>query len=575
MPNILDATGLTLASRSEWVIFFTTKYQEIYGADINLASDTPDGQMMNINIQVILDLQDLVASVYNSFDPDNAVGNVLDQRVTINGIQRQAGTFTITPITLVNSTSVNLYGLDGVSASNLAVNTLVREDGNELYVISDNVGNLWYLIDTELGLAAGTHVLSFRAGDPGAQLTIPNTINVPVAIVLGVTSVNNPTAYSSLGVNEESDAQLRVRRAKSVSLASQGYLPALLAALENINGVTSAFVYENTTGATDSDGVPGHTIWVIVAGTAADADIANAIYTKRNAGAGMFGEETYTITQVDGSPFVIYWDVVVTRNLFIAFTATSIDGVTPPNIEAIRDGIPLAYIPGAYQEVNINQLATYVQEIDPNTLVTLAGFSAAETQIITLSGVPASGAFVVSYNGDTSVSIAWNASIGTIQSAVQAIDGLTDALVTGSLASQTLTFDLSAVDGVLALVYLTSNTLATSAPVAITPAYNEGYSNTLLPPTKKNQFIVSSEDIIILPMLLSPSQATVAATNSQTFIALGGYADPVFSLSVNNSGGSINASTGLYTAGAVTGVLDTVKATDAFGNFVTALVTVP
>jgi hypothetical protein len=46
------------------------------------------------------------------FDPDNAVGVVLDQRVAINGIQRQAGTYTVTPITVVTSQSVNLYGLD-------------------------------------------------------------------------------------------------------------------------------------------------------------------------------------------------------------------------------------------------------------------------------------------------------------------------------------------------------------------------------------------------------------------------------------------------------------------------------
>ena len=51
MPNALTATGLVLATQAELLAYYTTQYQNIYGADINLASDTPDGQMMNIQIQ--------------------------------------------------------------------------------------------------------------------------------------------------------------------------------------------------------------------------------------------------------------------------------------------------------------------------------------------------------------------------------------------------------------------------------------------------------------------------------------------------------------------------------------------
>ena len=139
--------------------------------------------------------------------------------------------------------------------------------------------------------------------------------------------------------------------------------------MKNINGVTSAFIYENTTSATDGDGVPGHSIWVIVAGTADASEIANAIYTKRNAGCGMFGSQSYVITQVDGSPFVVYWDDVVTEDLYIQFTATSLDGIQEPDIASIRTQLGTKYVPGVIEQVNVNKLATYVQEIDPNTLV--------------------------------------------------------------------------------------------------------------------------------------------------------------------------------------------------------------
>lgn len=560
MPNVLDGLGLETATREELVTYFTAKYREIYGADINLSSDTPDGQMMNIFIQSILDTQDLLVQIYNSFDPDNAIGLVLDQRVTINGIQRQEGTDTITPITVVVSQSVNLYGLD--------------QEDQDTFTVADNAGNRWVLETTVLGVPAGTHVYNFRSRIPGAQLTVPNTINVPVTIVLGVESVNNPTTYSTLGINEESDAQLRLRRQKSVSLSSQGYLAGLIAALENITGMTSAFVYENTSDSTDVDGVPGHSIWVIVAGTAADADIAQAIYTKRNAGCGMKGDVEYTVTQVDGSPFILQWDTVQIRNLFIKFTASSINGTVLPDVAAIRDGLPLLFVPGVNQDVNVNQIATYVQQIDSNALVTSAGLSLGYDQTLTLSGVAASGAFKISYNGDESASIAWNDAIGTIQSKVQAVDGLGSALVTGSIASQSLVFDLSAVGSVQALLFATANTLLTGGAAAITFAYDAAYTNTLSPPSKQNQLIIAPENIQIVPIIITPSSTIVATAVTVEYVSAGGYGDYHYTLAVNNSGATIDPDTGLYTAGATPNVSDTVRVTDDLGNTVTASVSV-
>ena len=274
MPNQIDATGLQTASAAELIAQFTADFQAIYGTDINLNSDTPDGQMMNIFVQSVLDLEDLLTQIYNSFDPDLAIGNVLDQRVAINGIQRKAGTYTVTPISITTvlgtGGSVTLQGL----------NTFP----NDPYTVADSSGNRWYLQTTTTISIVGTSTasLNFRAQNPGATLTLLNTITIPITIVIGVTAVNNPTTYSSLGLNEETDAQLKIRRQKSVALSTQGFLQGLLAALNNINGITTALVYENTTSVTDSNGVPGHSIWVIVGGAVDPADVANAIYELIN-----------------------------------------------------------------------------------------------------------------------------------------------------------------------------------------------------------------------------------------------------------------------------------------------------
>lgn len=465
MPNLIGPTGLQVATDAEITQQLTTAFETIYGVDINVSSDTPDGQIIGIFKQAVLDLEDLLVQIYNGFDPDNANGVVLDQRVAINGIQRQAGTRTLTNITLVIDRALSLFGAD--------------QSTNPVFTVADNAGNEWQLITTQSPAVAGTYVYPFQAKNPGAVLTTPNTITIPVTIVLGVTSINNPTTYSTLGINEESDAELKIRRQKSVSLASQGYLSGLLAALENLNGITAAFVYENTTAVTDGDGIPGHSIWVIVNGTAAPADIARAIYNKRNAGCGMKGTQIFVIVQADGTPFSIRWDFVVPQNLFIRFTATSLDGINPPNLALIRSQLPILFVPGVNEEVNINGLATIVQQIDPNTLVTAAGFS-----------------------------------------------------------------------------------LAATGP----------FTDTLQPSAKNRQFAVSSANSILLPLIMVPASAAVGNGNTQQFSALGGFGAYTFTLQVNNSGGSCTSG-GLYTAGAVDSI-DTVRVTDALGNFKDALVTV-
>lgn len=364
MPNQITTDGLETATKAEIVTELTTGFATIYGPDINTDSDSPDGQMIGIFAQAVVDNLDLLTQIYNQFDPDLAIGRTLDERVAINGIQRLGGTYSITNITLVVDRALTLTGLDA---------DLDDPDGVG-YTVADNSGNQWILAATTSLPSAGTYVRAFRAKNNGAVETTPNTITVPVTTILGVTSINNPTVLTTLGINEETDAQLRLRRQKSVSLSSQGYLQGLLASLLNINGVTSAFVYENNTGATDGDGVPSHSIWVIVQG-GDDDDIGNAIYRKRNAGCGMKGDEEVIITQPDGTPFVVKFDRTESEDLYIEFDASSIDGVHTIDDAYIKAQLVERLVPGVNESVNINELGTLVQQIDPNCLVTNAGFA--------------------------------------------------------------------------------------------------------------------------------------------------------------------------------------------------------
>ena len=65
---------------------------------------------------------------------------------------------------------------------------------------------------------------------------------------------------------------------------------------------------------------------------------------------------------------------------------------------------------------------------------------------------------------------------------------------------------------------------------------------------------------------IAPLSANVQTGATQTFTGNGGFPNYTFSISINNSGATINPTTGVYTAGATAGVTDTVRVTDVFGS---------
>ena len=89
-------------------------------------------------------------------------------------------------------------------------------------------------------------------------------------------------------------------------------------------------------------------------------------------------------------------------------------------------------------------------------------------QTLTLSGVAASGAFTISYGGNTTASISWSDSISTIQQKVQATTGMSQWQVTGSIASESLVITAYGTYGALGTITFPSNTLQTGGSVAIT-----------------------------------------------------------------------------------------------------------
>ena len=92
----------------------------------------------------------------------------------------------------------------------------------------------------------------------------------------------------------------------------------------------------------------------------------------------------------------------------------------------------------------------------------------AAIQTLTFSGIAASGTFVLNYGGHASAAINWNDTAAQIQAKLQAVAGLAQVTVTGSIASESLVVTMSGVYGAAALMSVSSDTLQTAGSVAIT-----------------------------------------------------------------------------------------------------------
>lgn len=364
MPNDLSADGLTVNTTLEIVASLTAAFQSIYGPDINMGPNSPDGQMIGILAQAIQDNLQLLTQVYNSFAVESSFGSVLDQRVAMSGIVRDQGTYTLAYVDVTATTALTLPGQD----------VLIATPGATVFTVSDTAGNQFQLQTSYAFGGAGTVTLLFVALTLGQIQTAPNTIQTIATVFPGISSVNNPsTANDVEGLPEETDPQLKIRRVNSYFLQAVAPADAIRAALLQVAGCVDAYVAENdTTGA--ALGVPAHGIWVIVNG-GATVDIATAIYRKKNAGCAVTGAQSYAVVRPQGNTATMRWDNALTEALYVR--ATLIARVPGQTFDTVADGIALAdaLIYKLGERPNVGDIAIAMAAIEPLAIVTSAEVS--------------------------------------------------------------------------------------------------------------------------------------------------------------------------------------------------------
>lgn len=270
--------GISAPSYEEILTYFQGEARRIFGEDINLDADTQDGQLIAIFAAAVNDVNAQAIATYNSFSPLTAKGIALDNAVAVNGVTRQQATASQVDLRLIGQAGITI--INGVAV--------------------DSFENRWLLPAQVIIPVSGEITVTAVAEELGAIEASANSITKIGTPTLGWQSVTNPLA-ATVGVSVETDDQLRTRQTQSTALPSVALWEGIIASLLDLDGVTRVSGVNNDTDQTGGNGVPAHTIAMIVEGGQVD-EIGKTIFLKKCEGTGTFGDVTTTYIDDYGFP---------------------------------------------------------------------------------------------------------------------------------------------------------------------------------------------------------------------------------------------------------------------------------
>lgn len=314
----IDPAGYHFADYPSFLLFLQTMYKDIYGQDVNLDPDTQDGQFVAAMAQAFYDTAALGASVFNSFSPTTAQGVGLSRNVKINGLTRHSPSNSTSDLTIVGSAGTVI--IDGVA--------------------QDTLGQKWNLpheVDIPIG---GSIIVTATAQLPGAITAPANSINKIFTPTLGWQTVNNAAAATP-GAPVETDAELRTRQRQSTADPSLTVFEGTIGGVQNLTGVNKVKGYENDTNVTDGNGLPPHSISLVVSGGDAVA-IAQEILLHKTPGTQTFGTTTEAVFDSHGMPYNINFFRPEIAEITVQITLATQKGWSADYIQLIKDAVAQA-----------------------------------------------------------------------------------------------------------------------------------------------------------------------------------------------------------------------------------------
>lgn len=303
----VDGSGIRPTDLTSYVGRIERVLQDALGADLNLASETPQGQIAGLLGLALAEVDEVLVHVAAGLSLQLAGGRQLDDYGSLLRIPRIAGERSSVTATLT-----------GAPATLVPAGSRARTRAGALFATD---------ADARIG-AAGSVQVVMRSTDIGPVLAPAGELASIVDVISGWTGVSN-AADASPGHDAETDAEYRRRYSGEVAVHARESLEALQARTLEVPGVVAVVARDNPTASDET--VQGltigpHSVAVIVQG-GADDDVARAIAAAKPLGIPTSGAESevvggVTIRYSRVAPLPIR--VAVTTRLGAAFPS---DGV--------------------------------------------------------------------------------------------------------------------------------------------------------------------------------------------------------------------------------------------------------
>ena len=251
---------------------------------------TPAGQLVDSEAAILAQINAELLYLFSMINPRLAEGVWQDAIGYIYFLTRKIAQPTLTTCTCT-----------GLQGTVIPVGAQIQSDDGTRYECVNAVT-----------IPSSGHVDAlFQCLEAGPVECPAGTLNSIVTVIPGWDTVANAAAGST-GRNRESQVDFENRRRESVAKNSHGAVGSLQGALWDVDGVVDCRVLEN-----DEDDpvvkhgitIPGHSIAACIYG-GADADIAETIYLKKDAGCGTMGNYYVSHTAEDFGGAVYSYRIV-------------------------------------------------------------------------------------------------------------------------------------------------------------------------------------------------------------------------------------------------------------------------
>ena len=283
VPKLKFTTaGVTVPAETDVLAGVQADMNAAFGGGLNPALETPQGQLASSQAAIIGDKNNEIAYFVNQVDPQYSDGRFQDAIGRIYFLTRKPATPTVVQATV-----------NGLAGTVIPGGTLAQDTSGNTYACSGNV---------TIG-ATGSATAEFQNIETGPIPCAAGTLTQVYQAVPGWDTITN-AADGTLGSDVESRADFEYRRKNSVAKNGTGTPQAIYAEVFALADVLDVYVKDNPTGSAVNTGstnypIAAHSIYVAVVG-GSDADVAAAIWRKKDVGCDYNGNTSVTVTDESG-----------------------------------------------------------------------------------------------------------------------------------------------------------------------------------------------------------------------------------------------------------------------------------